>query len=889
MAAPPASRNVLSSYATYISGYLPENIKDAAGLTRQIHEDVRHLTWLAVERVFWPQDTVRPFLVLGYTDGFQVWDLQDPTMARELLSKQDKCITLARLLPCPLECNDEESHSLGASHAPLLAYLHRGAPALVRLFSMRANDDVHLLRLTEPARALQASRRYFAVGLQRQVEVYDAFHFQALFSVQCAGTCPSFALGQRWLAYNLPPQQQSAPVPGVGSLLAGGTSRFPSMVRDGLQYLGQGMQRTLDHMLMPPPEGVEQQAAPAAVRCGIVAVRDSANRTVIAQFDDHAEAIETMTWDPSGLQLVTGATLGHRVLVHRALLSSEHALLTADDVQGGFALGGVVFQHLFTLERGYTPAIISDITVSEDGQHVAVSSAKGTTHIFQLPPLHSAALGRHHGDVSTAQLAPTVPRASAFGVATSPRSAGSFGGLASSNIVPPAPVLIKASTRVKLGSFVLQEGLMPQCGFVSGAASRQSAASSQRPAGPRLCVATRAGTLAYYSLHPSASSGDPATGKPVLERASSGSSPTSSSVGGDTGEWQAVLVKEVPVCRPLRHFVERKLGLRDLGGSGLGSAATLPPGPPSPLVGPAVLSPDPNYLSGSGAARRASSPEAAAAMMSPRAITSAASPKLLAVRSPSLGPQPGPRLTRLGPRSSSVGPRAASPGSTRAPRSPALAASSTAAASGARRDSLGAPGASTTGTTGAAVAGGGGAESTRWLSQVETATHVPMEVTVWCSPQLSFETYPAAVCGEEVNASLRYGMRISGCTPLAVSRPELPSDRVHYGSRGPGDLEDGRLSELVVGALGSTVGSVAAGAGASGSIEGVTLGPPQDGGAPSRTHGWESPGGAPGRRQPALTMAPPWGAIGQQEGGTLEQCHGIGTGLEDVEEDWLKA
>lgn len=63
-----------------------------------------------------------------------------------------------------------------------MAYLHKGAPALVRLFSLKSHEDVHLLRLTEPAKHLQASRRFLAVGFAKQVELFDALHFQVLFS-----------------------------------------------------------------------------------------------------------------------------------------------------------------------------------------------------------------------------------------------------------------------------------------------------------------------------------------------------------------------------------------------------------------------------------------------------------------------------------------------------------------------------------------------------------------------------------------------------------------------------------------------------------------------------------------------------------------------------------
>ena len=45
---------------------------------------------------------------------------------------------------------------------------------------------------------------------------------------------------------------------------------------------------------------------------------------------EHSEAIEAMTWDPSGLQLVTCGALGHKILVHRAMpLGSNDWWMTA--------------------------------------------------------------------------------------------------------------------------------------------------------------------------------------------------------------------------------------------------------------------------------------------------------------------------------------------------------------------------------------------------------------------------------------------------------------------------------------------------------------------------------------------------------------------------------
>jgi len=896
-----------------IGGYLPAAVKDAAGLCPKISDEVRHITWLSVERVFWPpNDVVRLMLVVGYTDGFQIWDLQDPAAVHEVCSKQDKAVAQARMLPMPVPSaskdpgaggSDGDDRSLGITAAPLMAYVHKAAPALVRLFSLKQHDDVHLLRLTEAARTLQASRRFFAVGFARRVELYDALSFQALFSVDVSAAAgPSFALGQRWLAYNLPPQQpSSAPGPPGSGLAAGlgGSKQLQTAVMDGLRMIGQNAQRTLDNMLMPPPEGSEHQAsAPSAARGGVVAVRDAANQRIIARFEDHTEPVEAMAWDPSGLQLVTAAALGHRVLVHRALLGAEHALVTHDADEGGLALGSVVFQHLYTLSRGYTPAVISDISVSDDGQLVAVSSAKGTSHVFRLPPLHSAAgLGRHrHLERGAVKLAPATPSASScvgdVGIGLSLGAGGAA----------PRPIHLSACTRVRLGHSLLQEGLMPKCTFSSAAHPSTSSRSVAQPreAHPRMYVATRTGSLMLYSLNPGASQsvvgaeGSTGAAANSTAGAGAGSEGSAAAAGGgrsagaeggrggsggggcveggassEVGEWQTQLLKEVHFCRPLRHFTERRLPPQDLRPSvAAGGAAG--------LAAPGAL----------GGIRRGSSSGTSAV---PAEVLAAASPcgsPLLGPRaSPSLGPRPSPASPLLGPRSPGLAP--CQPGSPPPPEE---------------------------GTGGAAAAPaqgqGCGGEASRWLQHVELTTHMPTDVPVWLCPSLSFHAYSSGLASAQLNAALRAGRAPPGRRRLAVTRLERPGDSVSYdGGSSPADF-----SHLFGGALGASVGAPVAAAAPSASAPSsptsaecrpVASGPAFDGpklgasttkkvGKAGQKAVARAAAGGGGGSGGSITVGPAWGSLGEQHldagdrESSLLQADGVGA-LEDVDEDWVKA
>lgn len=150
----------------------------------------------------------------------------------------------------------------------------------------------------------------------------------------------------------------------------------------------------------------------------------------------------------------------------------------------------------------------------------------------------------------------------------------------------------------------------------------------------------------------------------------------------------------------------------------------------------------------------------------------------------------------------------------------------------------------------------------RWLSQVETATHMPVDVPLWMCPQLSFCLHPQTEgTSDVINARLRRGEALLG-SAVSISRPAHPS--VRYDSM----QDEEQLSRLIGGAMG---GQTVARASVSASSRNF---PPADAQVSGRT----------------VTLAPAWGAIGNDAvGSSLEQVDGVGMGLEHVQEDWVKA
>lgn len=442
----------LSSVTSSALNLIPTSVKDAAGLSKQILEEVQHITTLSLENVAWLTER-RLYLILGYVDGFQIWDVQDPSGGRELVSARlDKAVTVIQLLPRadsaapPLSPNPREG--------PTVAYVHKAAPREVHMYNVVTSQEPHLIRVTKPALTLHATPRILAISMQDQVDLHDIRTYQPLFSVQTSPCSirPTFALGPRWAAYKIPNTQTSS----LSHLNQLGGAQAPKDViestthalQEGMSYIGSLSQQALDSLLMPPTDARE---------VSIVAVRDVSSRQVLCQFAPHKEEpIEFMTWDPSGLLLVSITQMGHTVLVHRAAATpsprtqSERAEKPEKD-----DTTQVSFDHVFTLNRGFTPAIISDICLSEDSQMIAVCSAKGTIHVYTLPIDVRKRISRKQ-----------------------------------SAALPQAQVL-SAVTRIKLGSILLQEGLLP-CAAFDGSKGTSNVRT--------LAAATKAGMLSLFSL-----------------------------------------------------------------------------------------------------------------------------------------------------------------------------------------------------------------------------------------------------------------------------------------------------------------------------------------------------------------------------------------------------
>lgn len=105
---------------------------------------------------------------------------------------------------------------------------------------------------------------------------------------------------------------------------------------------------------------------------------------IVAHFPAHAgQPLSAMSFDPSGSLLLTADVLGHNFHVFHVLPHPICPSLSA-------------IHHLYTLHRGDTTATVHGLAFSFDSRWVAVSTVRGTVHVFPITPYGGPITVRTH-------------------------------------------------------------------------------------------------------------------------------------------------------------------------------------------------------------------------------------------------------------------------------------------------------------------------------------------------------------------------------------------------------------------------------------------------------------------------------------------------------------
>ncbi|XP_073139509.1 autophagy-related protein 18f-like isoform X2 [Henckelia pumila] len=413
---------------------------------RDIETNTEQVSWAGFDKIELERGVTRKVLLLGYNYGFQVWDVEVGDNVQSLVSRNDGPVSFMQMVPKPVA--SKQSMDKFAESRPLLIVCADGSfsggnsvqegsvthfngsvhgqlndssvPTVVWFYSLRSQSYVHLLRFRSIVHLVRCSSRVVAVLQWSQIHCFDAATLEREYTILTnpviignygvgnIGLGP-LAVGPRWMAYSgsqvaisetgrVSPQKlaPSATFPNSssnGSLVAHYAKESSKQLATGFFTLGdmgyKKLSRYYSELLSEGNngqsgasrlklQGVANGQMPDADNIGMVIVRDIVSKTVIAQFRAHKSPILSLCFDPSGTLLVTASVQGHNINVFRILpgLSGGSSRCAHESS----------YVHLYILQRGFTNAVIQDISFSMDSQWIMISSSRGTSHLFSISP-----------------------------------------------------------------------------------------------------------------------------------------------------------------------------------------------------------------------------------------------------------------------------------------------------------------------------------------------------------------------------------------------------------------------------------------------------------------------------------------------------------------------
>ncbi|XP_068154800.1 breast carcinoma-amplified sequence 3 homolog isoform X3 [Drosophila tropicalis] len=301
----------------------------------------------------------------------------------------------------------------------------------VNFVSLKTGVQVKTIKFKNAVLDIQANRSAVAITFHERIAVFDARTLEDRLTITTCYPSPGInpnpiALGPRWLAYaenKLLHSKRSG-----GGCDGEGVPSYTATVLNAAKSFGKGLRELGEQVAAGLTGGSSGNGANAGSgtssksgsfdsasggagdfkQSGVVTIIDvkhpikdyspttgtplsslgghcgaGASDPIVAHFIAHSEALVAMEFDSSGMLLLTADRRGHDFHVFRI---QPHPV--------GSSLAAV--HHLYVLHRGDTSAKVQHIAFSLDSRWAAVSTLRGTTHVFPITPYGGAMGVRTH-------------------------------------------------------------------------------------------------------------------------------------------------------------------------------------------------------------------------------------------------------------------------------------------------------------------------------------------------------------------------------------------------------------------------------------------------------------------------------------------------------------
>eukprot|EP01087_Luapelamoeba_hula_P018506 TRINITY_DN596_c0_g1_i2.p1 TRINITY_DN596_c0_g1~~TRINITY_DN596_c0_g1_i2.p1 ORF type:complete len:618 (-),score=57.75 TRINITY_DN596_c0_g1_i2:649-2502(-) len=389
---PASEQSYMQSLGSMVSSILPASFK------KQQTEDSKDKILRVAFDTYEIKEERHHTLNLSMTNGFQVWDVTDPDDTFELVSRREGPIKLIKFVQQPV------GQGRLSGHYPVIALASarddeasKFPLSVVKLYSLRSQEYINTMRFRSEVYDVRCSKKVLIVALRDHIYGFDLLTMTAkVLSIPCFPQDPpvssylvrppgteffsvtscALALGPRWIAYpsSEPMQNGSGEATGPGAI---------DNIVEMAKYLGDvGMKTMSSYMYAESPEITgerdrerdrdrEREREKDNGAGGTVIIADVATGTPIAHFRAHRQPIGFMAFDPSGTLLVTASIGGQNFNVFQIAAKRSSSIYD-------------IHTQIYRLVRGRTAGVVTDISFSSDSRWMAVSTARGTTHVYAM-------------------------------------------------------------------------------------------------------------------------------------------------------------------------------------------------------------------------------------------------------------------------------------------------------------------------------------------------------------------------------------------------------------------------------------------------------------------------------------------------------------------------
>ncbi|KAJ6236917.1 breast carcinoma-amplified sequence 3 [Anaeramoeba flamelloides] len=296
------------------------------------------------------------FMIVCYSNGVQVWNLNYGNNIREVVSIRTVAIRSAKFI-CETKLNELQQNQpfLG------LISLHESEDfprSSLKIYSLKTNEFYKVLRFTSSIYNFDSTNDLIIVTTQHEINIIEMKTMKLIQKIQYFPNPVNpgiFALGKRFCAFPALSPEKELPDPNY------------------LEYLYQSSKKILENLLETIilrntnqsilKNQTKKFGEILKISMGLITIYDLKNRKEITTFKAHKHIISYLQFDQSG-QLLMTSSLSTQIRIYR--------------------MGNEKPKLIYILRRGFTDALIQNVSFSPNLKLVSISTNHGTTHIFPI-------------------------------------------------------------------------------------------------------------------------------------------------------------------------------------------------------------------------------------------------------------------------------------------------------------------------------------------------------------------------------------------------------------------------------------------------------------------------------------------------------------------------